>query len=125
MYEVSVRAHFSAAHSIRDIGGNCENLHGHNFKVEVYLQSEELREDGTVMDFRELKSELNSVLDLLDHTNLNDIPPFDQINPSSENIAEYIYRELKSGIENMGAYSVNNIRVNVWESETSMASYFE
>lgn len=123
MYEISVRDHFSAAHSLREIGGACENLHGHNFKVEVYITSEKLQEDGTVMDFRELKSILKVVLDTLDHTNLNDIHPFDEINPSSENIAEYIHRNITEVIEKKGGAGM--IRVNVWESETSMASYFE
>lgn len=118
MYEISVKDHFSAAHSLKEIGGGCERLHGHNFKVEVFLRSDKLLPDGTVMDFRKLKSHLKDVLDILDHTNLNETPPFDELNPSSENIAKFIYDKMKE------KSNVDTMRVDVWESENSRASYF-
>jgi 6-pyruvoyltetrahydropterin/6-carboxytetrahydropterin synthase len=123
MYEISVRDHFSAAHSLADIGGKCEKLHGHNFKVELFLRSDKLQGDGAVMDFRELKSMLKEILEGLDHTNLNDVPPFDKINPSSENIGEYILKRVKAKLEKLNISG--KLRVDVWESDTSRASYFE
>jgi 6-pyruvoyltetrahydropterin/6-carboxytetrahydropterin synthase len=123
MYEVSVKDHFSAAHSLRDIGGKCENFHGHNFKVEVFLASETLKEDGTVMDFRNLKTLLKQVLDKVDHTNLNEVPPFDTINPSSENIAKYIFDKIQNQMKEQK--TGGKLRVDVWESDTARASYFE
>jgi 6-pyruvoyltetrahydropterin/6-carboxytetrahydropterin synthase len=119
MYEISVKDHFAAAHSLKEIGGGCERLHGHNFKVEVFLRADKLLPDGTVMDFRKLKSYLKEVLDILDHTNLNETPPFDQLNPSSENIAKFIYDKMKE------KSNVDTLRVDVWESENSRASFFD
>lgn len=123
MYEVSVKDHFSAAHSLKEIGGGCERLHGHNFKVEVYLKSEELLADGTVIDFRKLKSYLKDVIDILDHTNLNEVPPFNAINPSSENIARFICDEMREKLDKLSI--TGRLRVDVWESDNSRASYYE
>jgi 6-pyruvoyltetrahydropterin/6-carboxytetrahydropterin synthase len=123
MFEVSVKSSFSAAHNLKDIGGKCENLHGHNFAVEVCVKSEELAEQGVVIDFRELKSYLAEVLGALDHHFLNEIAPFANNNPSSEHIARYIHNEMKKRIEDKNIRA--QLRVNVWESETSRASYWE
>ena len=123
MYEISVRDHFSAAHSLSDIGGKCEKLHGHNFRVELFLKSDRLQDDGTVMDFRELKAILKEILEDLDHTNLNEVPPFDKINPSSENISEYVCKKVRAKMEKLKISGT--LRVDVWESESSRASYFE
>ncbi|MBN1573890.1 MAG: 6-carboxytetrahydropterin synthase QueD [Deltaproteobacteria bacterium] len=123
MYEVSVKDHFSAAHSLKEIGGGCERIHGHNFKVEVFLKSEELLPDSTVMDFRKLKSHLKDVIDILDHTILNEVPPFDVINPSSENIARFIYDEMRKRLDELSISG--GLRVDVWESDNSRASYYE
>lgn len=123
MFEVSVRGSFSAAHRLTDIGGKCENLHGHNFTVEVSVTSERLNEQGVVIDFRQLKSYLGETLGILDHTFLNETAPFADDNPSSERIARFIYDEMKKKIVDK---RVNGqIRVTVWESETSRASYWE
>ena len=97
MYEVSVREHFDAAHYLRGYEGKCENLHGHRFQVMVTLRATELDEIGLAYDFTELKRHLREILDRFDHTCLNDVPPFDRINPSSENIAATIYEELQKG----------------------------
>ncbi len=123
MYEISVKDHFSAAHSLKEIGGGCENIHGHNFKVEVYLKSDRLLPDGTVMDFRKLKSYLKNIIDIVDHTNLNEVPPFDRINPSSENIAKFICDKMREKLDEVSISG--DLRVDVWESDNSRASYYE
>ena len=122
MYEVVVYTYFSAAHNLRGYHGKCEELHGHNWKVSVQVGAEKLDQLGMVIDFKELKKELNKVIQKLDHKYLNDVPPFDSINPSSENIAYYIFQELKKAI-NSGRIKV--IKVSVWESEDSTATYLE
>jgi 6-pyruvoyltetrahydropterin/6-carboxytetrahydropterin synthase len=120
MYEVKIKTDFSAAHNLREVGGKCESLHGHNFTVEVVVESEMLDEGGMVIDFRLLKSKTKEVLDALDHKYLNEHPFFRRINPSSENLATFIFDELSRQIDR-GSRRVN--RVSVWESETSRATY--
>ena len=120
MFEVKIRADFSAAHNLREVGGKCESLHGHNFVVEVAVQSESLDEGGMVIDFRLLKSKTREVLESLDHKYLNELSFFQNINPSSENLAVYIFGELAKRID-QGARRVS--WVSVWESETSRAIY--
>jgi 6-pyruvoyltetrahydropterin/6-carboxytetrahydropterin synthase len=95
MYDISVREHFDAAHALRGYQGKCENLHGHRFEVVVTLRATELDEIGLAYDFTELKRHLREILARFDHTCLNDVPPFDNINPSSENIATTIYKEFQ------------------------------
>jgi 6-pyruvoyltetrahydropterin/6-carboxytetrahydropterin synthase len=123
MFEVSVKSSFSAAHSLLEIGGKCENLHGHNFAVEVIITSERLNDQGVVIDFRALKSYLGETLKALDHTYLNEIAPFANDNPSSEHIARFIHAEIRKRIEREGLNA--RVRINVWESDTSRASYWE
>ncbi|NWF57448.1 MAG: 6-carboxytetrahydropterin synthase QueD [Syntrophaceae bacterium] len=120
MYEVRIKADFSAAHNLREVGGKCESLHGHNFAVEVAVESESLDEGGMVIDFRLLKATTKEVLDTLDHRYLNDLPFFRNQNPSSENLAAYIFSEVSRRIDR-GTRRVR--RVSVWESETSRATY--
>ena len=122
MFEISVRSQFSAAHQIRDYGGKCEELHGHNWAVEVKMQSPELDETGMVMDFAVLKKALEGVLERLDHKFINDLPMFKDTNPTSENIALFIYGKLEKLVpENSAGLSA----VTVWESERSCATYSE
>ncbi len=117
MYEVTIRSNFSSAHRLREYKGKCENLHGHNWAVEAAVSSKTLDEHGLLIDFGRLKEKLRGILDGLDHTNLNELPPFDKENPTSENIAKFIFDKLKgSGIRAQ--------RVSVWESDTSCATYF-
>lgn len=123
MFEVSVKSSFSAAHKLTDIGGRCENLHGHNFAVEVCIRSEHLTEQGVVIDFRELKSYLSEILEGLDHHFLNQITPFTNHNPSSEHIARFIHDEMKKKIEKRKIRAL--LRIHVWESDSSRASYWE
>ncbi len=120
MYMVSVEREFDAAHYLRDYGGRCENLHGHRFRVVVTVAGSRLNRIGIVYDFTELKRRLEPVLARLDHKCLNEVPPFDRINPSSENIARTIYRWLKPHFRGAG---VTLASVEVWESPQSRAVY--
>ena len=117
MFEVKITRDFSAAHRVEDYPGNCERLHGHNWKVEVIARSAELDPLGMVVDFRKLKEVADRVLERLDHEYLNEVEPFTMLNPTAENIARYIFEQI--------AKSCPVHRVNVFETETSVASYFE
>ena len=120
MYEVTIRKSFSAAHLLREIGGKCEELHGHNFMVEVSVAADSLNEEGLLIDFRLLKRWTDEILDELDHKYLNEIDCFKGINPSSERIARFIYE----GIDKKARMAkVNLTRVTVWESENARVSY--
>ncbi|WP_045215169.1 6-carboxytetrahydropterin synthase QueD [Desulfonatronovibrio magnus] len=95
-WQLRVSAEFSSSHQLRNYCGKCENLHGHNFQVEVQVKGVEVNADtGMLMDFKDLKKILNTVLEELDHKHLNDLEYFKTINPSSENIARYIYERIK------------------------------
>ncbi len=118
MYSIKVELTFSAAHNLRGYKGKCESLHGHNWKVEAAIKSKSLDKCGMVMDFKILKGELKEILEELDHKYLNDIPYFKKVNPTSENIARFLYRKLKAEIRKLSA-------VTVWESENSAATYYE
>lgn len=115
MYEVKIVSEFSGAHRLRHYKGKCEDLHGHNWKVEVAVEKDKLDKIGMVVDFRELKEKLKATLNTLDHKYLNDLPHFKDINPTSENIAKLIHDELGLG----------PIKVTIWETDRSAASYFE
>ena len=121
MYEITVTSHFSAAHRLRYLHGKCAELHGHNWKVEVPVASNRLSKEGVVVDFGILKLKVEKVLKPLDHTYLNDLPYFSGIEPSSENIAKYIFDKLKPELK---GYHVTLKKVTAWESETSCATYF-
>ena len=120
MYQVSVRQHFDAAHFLRNYQGKCEQLHGHRFEVVVALQAQKLDEVGLAFDFSELKEYMKDILDKFDHVCLNDISPFDKINPSSENIATTIYELLPPRFKGK---SVSISRIEVWESPESCATF--
>ena len=120
MYQVSVEQHFDAAHFLRGYQGKCEALHGHRFRVVVKVRASRVDDIGIAYDFTELKSHLRVILSRFDHTCLNDVPPFDKINPSSENIASTIYSELKSKVA--GA-PVSLTCVEVWESPQTGVAY--
>jgi len=115
MYEIKVIDEFSGAHSLRHYKGKCESLHGHNWGVEVLVPDSKLNALGMVMDFKDLKSELKKVLSLLDHKYLNSLPYFKKKNPTSENIAFFIHKELSKRIK-------RRLKVSVWETESSAAS---
>ena len=120
MYQASIQTQFSAAHFLRNYKGKCENLHGHNWKVEVTVSSETLDDTGMVIDFTILKQKTITIIEHLDHSHLNEISHFTKINPSSENIAAYIYNLLKEELKDT---PVLLTKVSVWESDTSRASY--
>jgi 6-pyruvoyltetrahydropterin/6-carboxytetrahydropterin synthase len=120
MYQISVGDHFDAAHFLRGYQGKCEALHGHRFQVVVSVQSSVLDDTGMAYDFTELKRHLADILARFDHTCLNDVPPFDRINPSSENIAATIYDELKPKLADA---PVTLSGVEVWESPQSRVRY--
>jgi len=118
MYSIKVEAGFSAAHNLKGYRGKCEELHGHNWKVEAAFSSDRLDKIGMVLDFKYLKTELNKVLDKLDHKYLNDIPYFKKVNPTSENIARYIYESFRLHVPGIDS-------ITVWESDNSSATYYE
>jgi len=120
MYEISVEDRFSAAHCLREYKGKCEQLHGHNWKVEAAVRARELDEIGLAMDFGDLKGLLKDVLGLLDHSYLNEVEPFDRLNPSSENLARFIFDPLEKKLDGR---EVEVAKVTAWESEGSKATY--
>jgi 6-pyruvoyltetrahydropterin/6-carboxytetrahydropterin synthase len=122
MFEVSIHTFFSAAHRLRNYQGNCEALHGHNWKVEVTIQAPALNEIGIAIDFKELKQKTQNILSRLDHTCLNDLEPFVERNPSSENIARFLFHELK---KQLTPSALMVTKVAVWESENSWVTYYE
>ena len=117
-YKVSVIRGFSAAHALRGYKGKCEKLHGHNWKVKASLVSNRLDKTGMAMDFTEIKTLLDGVLSKLDHCYLNETSPFDNLNPTAENIAEYIIDHLSNKLQK----GVKAAEVEVWESDTSSAA---
>ncbi len=121
MFEVTVEETFAAGHALRNYKGKCENVHGHNYKVQVTLEGEELDNAGLLVDFVEIKSIMGAVIDRVDHQFLNDLPPFDVLNPSAENIAKYFYDEISRGLD--GAKAVRVGSVKLWETDTSSATY--
>jgi len=118
VFSIKVEAVFSSAHNLRDYKGKCEELHGHNWKIEVVASRDKLDEPGMVLDFKYLKTKLNKVLEKLDHKYLNNVSYFKKVNPTSENIAKYIYDNLKSQVSSLKS-------VTVWENDTSSARYEE
>jgi 6-pyruvoyltetrahydropterin/6-carboxytetrahydropterin synthase len=122
MYTLNVEARFASAHQLRGYKGKCENLHGHSWKVQVAVCSGTLNDIGLAMDFTDLKRITNEIVNPLDHICINDIPPFTEINPSSENIAKYIYESLR---EKTSEYPVKVKSVTVWESDFAFATYTE
>ena len=120
MYEVTIKKTFSAAHIMKEIGGRCEELHGHNFMVEVSVSAPELNKEGLLIDFRVLKKWTHDILEALDHKYLNEVDYFKDINPSSEQVARLIYDRIADKAVPEG-YAVS--RVTVWESENARVSY--
>ncbi len=120
MYQLFVEEHFDAAHYLRNYHGKCENLHGHRFKVIVRLEASRLGEAGLAYDFAQLKRHLREILARFDHSCLNDLLPFDKIEPSCENIAAAIYSELRPRFPES---LVELACIEVWESPTSGVAY--
>jgi 6-pyruvoyltetrahydropterin/6-carboxytetrahydropterin synthase len=122
MFEVSVEQTFSAGHALRDYKGKCENVHGHNFKVQVTIEGERLDRTGMLVDFIDVKDKMREVIARLDHQFLNEVPPFDVKNPSAENIAEYFCIEMTQGLDD-APVPVRIREVKVWETDIQSATY--
>jgi 6-pyruvoyltetrahydropterin/6-carboxytetrahydropterin synthase len=122
VYELKIISHFAAAHQLRDFGGKCENLHGHNWKIEVYVTGNKLGHDGLLIDFALVKKATENVLCELDHTFLNEMEHFKTTNPSSENIAHYVYDVLA---QELNTENIKVSKVSAWESDSACATYTE
>lgn len=120
-YEIEVTGHFSSAHRLREQGSACERMHGHNWFVTVTLRSETLDDIGLVIDFKVVKKHLGEILDALDHRDLNAIPPFDAINPSTENLARHIFEQMSGRLEGAAA-GMHAVRVS--EGPNTAATYY-
>jgi 6-pyruvoyltetrahydropterin/6-carboxytetrahydropterin synthase len=120
MFEVSIDYSFAAGHALRDYKGKCESIHGHNYKVRVTVQGESLDSAGLLIDFVDLRQAVKTIVDRFDHQFLNDVAPFDRLNPSAENIARHFSEELEPQVQQNGARLQS---VTVWETDTSFATY--
>jgi len=121
MFEVSVERTFAAGHALRNYKGKCENVHGHNYRVQITVEGPELDSNGLLIDFVELKRLTMEVIDYLDHRFINDLPPFDVINPSAENLAKYFYDRVSGGMKAGALAQIAEVRI--WETDTSVAAY--
>ena len=120
MFEISAEYSFAAGHALRGYKGKCENVHGHNYKVQVTVEGERLNSIGLLMDFVDLRAAIKTLVDRLDHRFLNDLPPFDMLNPSAENLAKYFYDGLEPQVRAQG----NRVSgVKVWETDTTSATF--
>jgi 6-pyruvoyltetrahydropterin/6-carboxytetrahydropterin synthase len=120
-FEVMIERNFSSAHQLRGYKGKCENLHGHNYKIEIYARGRELDNIGLLVDFGELKTAADEVVRYLDHRNINELPPFDEeLNPSAENLARYILERVAAQV---GDERVEVYKVRCFETPTSVATY--
>lgn len=118
MFEVKVISSFSAAHHLLNYDGDCENQHGHNWKVEVYAKGEVLDKSNILIDFKVLKKELKKVMETLDHKDINELPQFKGVSPSSEMLSQYIFNEMRKEFRQV-------FKVAVWENENSCSKYYE
>ena len=118
MFELKAQMYFAAAHHLLNYNGECENQHGHNWLVEAYVKGTELDKSNILVDYKVIKKELKSVLDLLDHKDINELEDFKGISPSSEILAKYIYEKMKAKIPQTS-------KIAIWETPTSCASYWE
>jgi 6-pyruvoyltetrahydropterin/6-carboxytetrahydropterin synthase len=123
MFEVSVEETFAAGHALRGYKGKCENVHGHNYKVQVTLEGAGLDSIGLLVDFVDLKRLIREVVARLDHQFINDLEPFTELNPSAENMAKYFYDEIRRGLN--GERDVRLRAVKIWETDTTSATYWE
>ncbi|MFB3882411.1 MAG: 6-carboxytetrahydropterin synthase QueD [Armatimonadota bacterium] len=123
MFELSVECQFSAAHCIRGHPGRCSRLHGHNYRVVVSVSAEQLNDQGMVIDFADLKAICQRAIDPLDHTVLNELVPFEAMNPTAEELARHIHGLIAGELSMMGESRVKLTQVTVYESEKSYATY--
>lgn len=121
MYDIFVKTHFSSGHYLRDYPGSCEQPHGHNWNVTVTVRANQLDSLGMGIDFKQLKTHVNAVMDIIDHKNLNEMEAFSVLNPSSENIARFIYDQLRQPLDHE-RYRL--FSVTVYETESSGLTYY-
>jgi 6-pyruvoyltetrahydropterin/6-carboxytetrahydropterin synthase len=121
MFEVSVEHTFAAGHALRNYRGKCENVHGHNYRVRVLVRGEKLDKVGMLADFTELKRLLRAISEPMDHVFLNDMPPFNELNPTAENMAWYICEKLREGLKVENPVEI--AEVTVWETDIQSATY--
>ena len=125
MFEVTVEDTFAAGHYLRNYKGKCENPHGHNYRVRVTLAGRELDQAGLLLDFKDLKRMMKPVIDYLDHRMMNDLEPFTTLNPSAENLAKYFFDQTNERLKQLTNGRVEIKRVTIWETDTSIATYYE
>ena len=118
MFEVKIETHFSAAHHLLNYKGECENQHGHNWRVEVYVEGNDLDKSNILVDFKLLKKKVNEIVDYLDHKDINELEEFKDVSPSSEMLSKFIYKKVQKEFPNVS-------KVSVWETPTSRATYWE
>ena len=127
MFEIMIEDRFAAAHQLLGYGGPCENIHGHTWKVQVFLKGQDLGRTGMLFDFKEAKMILKDILKDYDHKNLNEIRFFKKDNPTAENIAKRIHDEYNIKLKNVqtprGASPIIITKTTVWESEATCATY--
>jgi 6-pyruvoyltetrahydropterin/6-carboxytetrahydropterin synthase len=123
MFEVAVELSFAAAHALRGYQGKCEQIHGHNYRVRATLEGEQVDANGLLVDFVDVKRLLKRSIEYLDHRFVNELPPFDRLNPTAENMARYFYEELERALGGEGQRGVRLKEVTVWETDTSLATY--
>ena len=120
-FEVMIERNFSSAHQLRGYKGKCENLHGHNYRIEIYARGGELDNIGLLVDFVELKAAADEVVQYLDHRNINELDPFVELQPSAENLAKFFHDRISAGLRT--EVPVHLAEVKVWETDTSSAVY--
>jgi len=120
MFEISVDYSFAAGHALRGYKGKCEHVHGHNYKVCVTVAGEQLNSIGLLMDFVDLRGALKAIAERLDHRFMNDLPPFDTLNPSAENLAKFFCESLEPEVQKHGLRVES---ITVWETDTTSATY--
>jgi 6-pyruvoyltetrahydropterin/6-carboxytetrahydropterin synthase len=121
MFEVTVEQTFASGHALRNYHGKTEDVHGHNYRVRVTVQGEQLDSTGLLVDFLEVNQLITGAVGYLDHRFINDLKPFDELNPSAENIAKYFYDRIRGGLKNEVPVRIS--AVQVWETDTSSAIY--
>ena len=121
MVEITIEETFAAGHALRNYRGKCENVHGHNYRCQVSVEGSTLDEIGLLVDFVELKRIVHAVLDRMDHQWLNELPPFDTLNPSAENMARYIYEEIAASLRAREGVRLASVRL--WETDTASVIY--
>ena len=125
-FEVMIERNFSSAHQLRGYKGKCENLHGHNYKIEIYARGRELNNIGLLVDFVDLKAAADEIVRYLDHRNINELPPFDEeLNPSAENLSKYFYDETNGRLRQVTNGRVSVKHVTIFETDTTTAKYSE